>query len=175
MRLKVSGGLKERALFLAWMLLAPAVWSADFDKEFEVDVWTETDAKLPAFPDQSNLIPFSVGTKTDTKFLIDGGSISVGSDGVVRYTLVIVSAQGARNVSYEGMRCETTERKYYAFGRPDGTWSQARSDKWVRINRDGNNHHSEIFFNYFCPGKSLAIRDAEDARRILRSGGVSGR
>ena len=175
MRLIVSRRLKWLALFFAWMLVVPASRAADFDKEFEVNIWAETDVKLPAFPEQANLIPFSVGTKNDTKFLIDGSSISVGGDGVVRYTLVIVSAQGARNVSYEGMRCETAERKYYAFGRPDGAWSQARGDKWIRINRDSNNHHSEIFFNYFCPGKFLALRDAEDARRILRSGGVSGR
>ena len=36
----------------------------------------------------------------------------------LRFTLVIVSPSGARNVSYEGMNCSTGERRLYAFGRP---------------------------------------------------------
>ena len=58
---------------------------------------------------------------------VDEASVHYGSDDVIRYTMVIVSPSGARNVTFEGMRCETGERRLYAFGRADGSWSRAKT------------------------------------------------
>jgi hypothetical protein len=53
---------------------------------------------------------------------------------VVRYTVVVKSPAGAETVSFEGMRCESGERKLYAFGRADGQgggeWSRNRYARW---------------------------------------------
>lgn len=147
--------------------------SADdgFDAEFEQKPWAEIEVQLPAFPEDENLIPFRVGYHTETKFLIDGNSLSVGSDEVIRYTLLVISASGAKNISYEGMRCETVERRVYAFGRSDKTWSKARSNQWVRLKGSTNNHYVDLFSNYFCVLGDPYVRSADDARRVLRSGG----
>lgn len=79
---------------------------------------------------------FRVGAISDTKFFVDAQSLSYGTDGVLRFTLEVVSPSGAKNVSYEGMRCATGERRFYAFGRADGTWSKARGNQWVKISRN---------------------------------------
>lgn len=133
--------------------------------------WHEIAVELPAFPGDDNLLPFFVSATSENRFLIDSKSISVGSDDVVRYTLVIATPSGARNTSYEGIRCATAERRVYAFGRADGTWSKARGDQWVRISENSlNRHHAELFKVYFCP-VGIVLRDADDARRSLRNGG----
>jgi len=122
-----------------------------FDNEYEEKPWAEIEVQLPAFPEQINLIPFQVGAMADTKYLIDGNSLSVGSDGVLRYSLVVISSEGAQNITYEGLRCATAERRFYAYGRSDKTWSKARSNQWVKIQGSTNNHHIELYSNYFCP------------------------
>lgn len=144
--------------------------SADgFENDYEEKAWAEIEVQLPVFPEKANLIPFRVGSRDDTQFMIDGNSLSVGNDGVLRYTLVVVSSSGAQNISYEGMRCTTAERRSYAFGQSDRTWSKARGNQWVKIQGGSNNHHVELYTNYFC-AIGASIMSAEDARRALRFG-----
>ncbi len=155
---------------LALLPLCAAAATLDglFDNE---KPWTEIEAQLPVFPEKANLIPFTVGAIHDTRFFIDGNSISVGSDRVLRYTLVIVSPTGAQNISYEGMRCDTAERRLYAFGRSDKTWSKARNNQWSQIKGSSNNPQVELLTSYFCTVGATEIMSAEDARRLLRQGG----
>src|SRR5438477_3451709 len=89
-----------------------------FDEDFddEVKPWKELAVQLPQQPKPENLVAFYVGPTATMKFAIDLNSLSAGSDGVVRYTLVSTSDGGAQNVSYEGIRCQTAEKKLYAFG-----------------------------------------------------------
>jgi hypothetical protein len=142
-------------------------------REAEEKPAEEIEVKFPASPQAENLIPFVVSATTDNQFMIDGESLNVSGNGVLRFTLVIVSPSGARNVSYEGMNCSTGERRLYAFGRPDGTWSKARNDQWTRITENSlNRHHAALFTEYFCP-LGVTLRDADDARRALRYGGHS--
>lgn len=137
---------------------------------FDEKPWAETLHQLPPAPDPKHLIPIDVGALSDNKFAIDEQSVTVGTDEVVRYTLVVTSPGGARNVSYEGMRCATAERRLYAFGRADGSWSRARNNQWVRISENNlNRQHAALFSDYFCsPGG--AVSDTEGARRVLPKG-----
>ncbi|MDR1935753.1 MAG: CNP1-like family protein [Candidatus Accumulibacter sp.] len=154
---------------LLW--LSPWALAALFDNEFDEKPWEEIEVQLPAFPEAENLIPFQVGAISDMRFLIDEKSISVGSDAVIRYTLVAISPQGARNVSFEGMRCDTVERRVYAFGQADGTWSKARSNKWARIRGSSNSYPVALFADYFCTIGQRTVMTPEDAVRVLRYGG----
>lgn len=144
-----------------------AVAAEDADEK----AWAEGEVHLPAFPEKENLIPFTVGAVTDRQFFIDSKSLSVGADGVIRFALVIVSSAGAQNISYEGLRCGAGERRYYASGRADKTWSKARSDKWLKVRGAADSHHVELYMNYFCPNAGSAVRSADDARHSLRTGG----
>lgn len=156
-----------RWIGLAAALVVAPVLAASFDDEFEEKPWAEMEVQLPRFPEQENLIPFTVGAGSDTQYLVDGSSLSVGDDGVVRYTVLVVSSSGARNISYEGLRCATGERRLYAFGRADGTWSKARANQWVAIRGGANNHVVELYANYFCK-IGARVNSAEDAVRVLR-------
>ncbi len=96
--------------------------------------------------------------------------MSVGADEVIRYTIVITSPAGARNVAHEGMRCETAERRVYAFGRADGSWSTPRRSAWVRIVENNlNRHHAALFKDYFCT-TGASVSDTATARRVLTDG-----
>lgn len=156
--------------FVVAMLLAGGV-RADFEDDYEVKKWEEVAVQLPTSPKESSLQPFYVSATTDNRFWVDLDSVSVGSDGVVRYTLLVRTGTGAKNVSYEGMRCETRERRLYAFGRSDGSWSKSRGNQWMRIQEAVNNRqHAALFTEYFCPG-GVVVSSATEAKSALRRGG----
>lgn len=130
-----------------------------FEEEFddEKKPWQEIAVQLPAAPAAENLIPFYVSATATQSFAIDGNSLTVGSDSVVRYTMVTKSGAGASNISYEGIRCESFEKKLYAFGRPDGSWSRSRRDQWEPIMRNAaNRQHAALATEYFCQEKTIA-------------------
>lgn len=60
---------------------------------------------LPRYPEPENYLPFEVSATTPFAFFVDAKSVSVGADNVVRYSLIAKSAEGALNVSFEGLRC----------------------------------------------------------------------
>ncbi|MBK8523893.1 MAG: CNP1-like family protein [Betaproteobacteria bacterium] len=143
-------------------------WKSDGD--FEQKSWVEVQHQLPPVPDPSTLVPIDVGTLSNNKFFIDERSVTFGTDEVIRYTLVVTSPGGARNVSYEGMRCATGERRLYAFGRSDGTWSKARNNAWAKITENNlNRHHAALFRDYFCTTGG-SVSDTAGARAVLPRG-----
>lgn len=153
------------------ILFPPQGTVYNFDDEYDKKPWQEVEAQLPPPPREERLLPFYVSAMAEASFRIDGDSISVGSDGVVRYVLVVVAPGGARNVSFEGLRCDTRERRLYAFGRPDGSWSKARSNQWVLIeNKLVNRHHAALSREYFCP-TGMPIRTAAEGVAALKAGG----
>lgn len=160
-----------RKLLCLFVVLASSPVLADDDDGEAVKLWQEVEFQFPAAPRPENLQGFYVGAATENRFFIDVSSLSVGGDGVVRYTLVILSPEGARNVTFEGMRCETKERRVYASGRLDGSWSKSRVSQWSRIQEVyGNRHHAALFLEYFCPD-GVIVNNAEQAREALRKGG----
>lgn len=144
-----------------------------FEHDFEADEkpWEEIQAQLPAAPKAAALHEFKVGGRSGHRYFLDLDALSAGADGVVRYTLVIRTAGGAENVSYEGMRCTTGERKLYAFGRPDGQWARNRYAGWTPIEaRRDDSYQKELFFHYFCTVDGAA--DMKTIRRALGQGGI---
>ncbi len=147
----------------------------EFERDFEGEArtWNEIQARLPAYPEDRNLVRVEIGGTTSHRYFVDRASLSAGEDDVVRYVMVIRSATGAENVSFEGMRCETGERKLYAFGRKqatDGEWSRNRNARWEPIQaRLSGGYHRELFFHYFCTVE--APNHLPTIRRLLDSGG----
>jgi hypothetical protein len=135
--------------------LASAQW-AEWDYEFDQEKksWTEMEAKIPAYPATKNLVPLEGGGGRHNVY-IDANSISLGEDGVMRYTAVIRTLGGATNVTFEGMRCETREQKTYALGHSGGRWSRARTPEWRRIEiREILPYHYVLYREYFCPSRA---------------------
>lgn len=157
------------ALSLA-VLQGSALAAADFEEDFDDPnkPWEEIAVQLPPAPQEQDLLPFEVSGNATHRFFIDARSVSVGKDGVIRYTLVTISSAGARNVSYEGLRCETFEVKRYAFGQPDGSWSRSRRDQWQWIVRNAaNRQHAILAREYMCQEKAIA-GPAEDIVARIR-------
>ncbi|MEO7031559.1 MAG: CNP1-like family protein [Burkholderiaceae bacterium] len=142
---------------------------ASFDNDFddETKPWEEIAVQLPATPLTENLLPFEVSATATQDFAIDAKSLTVGSDGVIRYTLVSTSQSGVKNISYEGIRCATFEKKLYAFGHTDGSWSRARHSEWQPIVRNAaNRQHATLFKDYFCSGLTISGNAQDMLNRI---------
>lgn len=161
-----------RLLLACSLLPFPAAHAQLFGGSGETETaWVEAEIKLPPLPGRGAVLGFEAGAASANRFFVDPESISVGADRVVRYTLVITGPGGAENISYEGIRCETREQKYYAFGRRDGTWSKARSSEWRRIEyKDINRHHGVLYAEYFCPDAKRPIDSPKDAINRFKYG-----
>jgi hypothetical protein len=170
----------------AWMMLAASfpARAAPSAEDFVERPWQENEVALPPFPEDDALYGFYVSPTTTNRFFVDLQTLSIGSDGVLRYTLVVLSASGVRNVTFEGMRCKTREWRIYASGRSDGSWSckrgfaacavgerlPSREERWLPIRETGSNRqHAALFLEFFCPGG--VIGNAEEIRNAFKKEG----
>ncbi len=125
----------------------------DGNPNVEEYVWQEQQTELPAYPQDDNLIEFQV-TRSNVAFdyYIDSDSLAYSPvDGIVRYTVVVRSKNGANNVAFEGMRCDTKEYKTYAYGNGRGEFKRPRKVEWKPLS---HNHYTryrkDLFDFYFC-------------------------
>ena len=165
-------GMKRLFILLLFLLPGLALAVEYLNPDFVEDdtPWEEVAAKLPAYPKNENLIAFEVSSATPNKFMIDTVSLSVGTDGVVRYTVVIESPRGARTVNYEGMRCDPAEYKIYGFGQEDGKWTENKRAAWQPFKqRSLLSYHKALFEDHFCPDW-IRIKDAAEGIRNLKRG-----
>ncbi|KHL05763.1 UNVERIFIED_CONTAM: lipoprotein [Mumia flava] len=163
------------------------------DKPFKEDAVT-----FPAPPVDRDAVPFDVGGRDESplRFAIDPKSVSIGKDNVVRYTVLITSKTGARNVNYEGLRCDTAERRIYATLRNDtNQWVGNRAvdmnetanaesasmnaykpaTDWQRVGNGGpTDYASALMRSYFCDVRSVA-GDGKASTLVRRLGGQGGR
>lgn len=139
----------------------------------EDEPWRELqESEPPAFPIQENLREFYVSAVGSNKYFIDASTLAVGSDGVVRYVLVVQTSGGATNVSFEGINCKDRSWKHYAAGRSGGAWAKSRASsiEWRPIeNKPVNRHHAALSRDLFCP-RGNAIDTADEGRNALRLG-----
>lgn len=147
------------------------------DEPDELDkAWREIALQLPPAPANENLLPFYVSPTATQTFAIDARSISIGKDGVVRYTLVSTSAGGAKNISFEGVRCELLQKRLYAFGRTDGSWSRSRREGWDPISAGSpNSQHATLATDFLCRDKMVAGTVAQMVERFRNEARVSDR
>ena len=143
---------------------------SDYELELERRNWQEGEYKLPPPPKGDDLVEFYVSATTGFRFFIDRQSLSVGKDGVVRYTLIARSPSGAENVTYEGIRCSEGNFRIYAYGRPGGGWSE-RDSEWRPIEvRTAQRWHNALYREYFCPMKTPIFDPAEGIHALRRGG-----
>lgn len=169
----VTLGHNDSGIFLATVMLALLVsntmaqaQSPDEESD-KINPRQELAVELPAAPDTTALLHFAITPNTSQSFYIDPKALTVGTDGVVRYTLVAKSSAGASSISYEGIRCQSFEKKLYAFGHADGSWSRARQDEWRPIFKNAaNRQHVTLAQDYFCRDGQLAGKAGEIVDRI---------
>jgi hypothetical protein len=163
----------RRLLFLA-VALAGCSSSGGFQSDWERQNLkaqaAEEQVDPPAYPVAGRLLEFGVIDGGGFHFFVDGATLSVGKDGIVRYVLVARSPDGVQNVSFEGMRCASAQHRVYAFGRPDGSWSASRAG-WRSLEAPAvQRRHTTLYREYFCP-QNEPIRNAAEGVRALEQGG----
>lgn len=137
----------------------------DWERQQEEREFKEADEAPPAYPRKEGLVEFKISDPGSFRYFVDAATLSVGKDAVVRYTLVVRSASGVENVSYEGVRCAAGTYKVFAYGN-DGKWSPARGD-W----RDTTlRWEYELRTRYLCPMKQQVQSTAEAIDALKRGG-----
>ena len=163
-----------RAWLALGLILPLAAWAqADSAESTYGDAGRAGEAQVPfpEYPKPGNYLPLEVSATTPFDFFVDAKSVSVGKDGVVRYSLIAKSADGALNISFEGIRCSERQFRVYAFGRSDNTWSESRVPRWQPIPADARNAQRAVLYrDFFCPAGSI-IATAKEGVEALRSGG----
>lgn len=95
--------------------------------------WKEADLAQPPAFDLARLVPFDGPASSPLKFGVDPATMVIGTDGVVRYVVVITGAGGAINAMHEGIRCSTGEFKIYARYNPGSGWNRVQGAEWVSV------------------------------------------
>lgn len=106
---------------------------------------------MPSFPDDADLLPFPTSSLSSQSFFVDAKSIRVDKNQTVFYTLVSQSSSGAKNISYEAIRCESFEYRQFAYGLSNGTWMRAKNDRWSLLStRAYSQPRVALTHDYFC-------------------------
>ena len=164
--MRVGGALS--ALLFCHAALA---WENRYEEPEPVQ-WQENALELPAYPDSADWLAVDVSHLATNRFYLDKKSLVVGSDGVTRYTLIVQTEGGAENVSYEGLRCATWEKRIYALGRSaTRTWQEARRSNWehfreAKLNRIHAALAKELMCDMSAPNNREEILRRLAAQRI---------
>lgn len=166
--------LLHAGIGLAWCLSllfsAGAVWGQTRSDDPEEKPWIEQDLRLPSFPKPENLVRVPLESMKSFEVAVDATSIDIGQDGVIRYVMVARSRSGGENISFEGIRCETRERRSYAIGKADRTWGMVRASVWTGYAANLRSHHNELAREYFCP-RLARVSSVSEALNNIRRGG----
>jgi hypothetical protein len=126
------------------------------EKEFK-----EIQQDLPPYPQDSALLEFLPRRNSQNHFYVDRDSISIGADRVIRYSAVVKSPSGAQTISYEGLRCKTSEYKVYAYGVTSGEWTK-REAQWRPVPRMSGDFRFALYKDYFCDSEAIAGRNENE-------------
>lgn len=161
----LSGLLSYSAVFAdVWDKLDAYSDDYQFNEDVEDFVWKEGSSNLPGYPQDSDLLKVAgPAAYRDYQFFIDEKSLTVGSDGVVRYSIVIRSASGSDNVMYDGLRCSTNQLKNYAYGSTDmdgkKKFIKKQSSDWHHFRGSGITGYGSILAsNYFCDHNGAVLK-----------------
>ena len=141
------------------------------------DDWSEIKGiSFPPVPKTRNLIRVGLDSlDTRYEYFIDGSSILLGSDDVIRYTVVLQSDTGVRNVYFEGIRCETMEARTYGYATRQGGFKPLASSTWKGMRSFGPFAYRLLLADQFmCDNNGWPI-DGKTARTKLARSATGGR
>ena len=158
----------KRTLFLLAALAAcsDAPLQSDWERAHLSETAQEEVLPPPHYPSAGDLVPVDLPAPAGMRFFVDSATLSVGKDHVVRYVLVGRSASGARNVSFEGIRCSPREFRLYALGRADGGWGGSAGPWQSYRSSDVSAARRALAQDYFC-ADGFPVRDATEAEAAL--------
>lgn len=116
-------------------ILAVVLWvgAATAEYAFNPPDWVEAKAPAPPAFTTDHLIPIDMPHYVTLEVGIDPATVSVGTDGVVRFVVVMRNTSGSGTAAYEGIRCTTDEVKTYARTNSAGQWVAIAAPGWRSI------------------------------------------
>ncbi len=137
-------------------------------KPTEKDILKESQITLPPYPLDRNLISVPLPERDSLKIYIDEKSISLLPDRVIRFSLVVESPFGARNVFYDAIRCETKEYKTYAFGTAESTFQLVKDPKWRKIPYYPSNAYRYHLYEYVACDENQSPLSPRELVRVIK-------
>lgn len=129
----------------------------------------ELDVPPPAFPQDKDLIEYTATGRATSRFFIDGSTLSVGEDSVIRFILEVRSASGVRNLTYSGVRCDTMQWKDYAYANPDRSWRRDAGAVWEEVEpKRLNNYRASLIDGFLCLDGLKKGSNRGNAKTIVR-------
>lgn len=165
-----------RKLF-SWIALAAAFWaSTAMAQTIEKNPdWKEVDVPPPPAFSKDRLIPVDMPRFVTLKFGVDPATLTVTSDGVVRYVMVAANASGASNAMYEGIRCSTGEFITYARFSAAGQWAVVNDPQWRPLGDNNVSKHALALARQgACEGRSAAASNPAQIISALKNPGKHG-
>jgi hypothetical protein len=135
--------------------------------------WKEIEAPPPPAFNVDKLLTFDVSRGSSLVYGVDPSTLSIGSDGVVRYVMVATSASGASNVLYEGIRCTTAEVKTYARRTSEGSWNQVANPRWTSLFDNMPSRHALQFARSGACDNAAQASSVDEIVRRLKAGRFS--
>jgi hypothetical protein len=166
--------MKSKRVLLRLLAVAAAglsstvLWAQTGNGLDNPDWKEETPPAPPAFS-QDALVKIDMPPHISLKVGVDPNTVVVGSDGVVRYVIVMVNSSGSVNAVFEGIRCASDEVKTYARWSASGNWNVLAEPPWKGINDNLPSKHAYAFARQGACDTRIAS-DKDTIIRTLKSG-----
>jgi CNP1-like family len=118
---------------------------------FAPSVFKEGVTKMPSSPPNPKaLVSFYVSPRAIFKFAVDTDSISIGTDGVTRYIVVMTNPSGEQQAQYEGIRCDSFQWRLYGTFE-NNAWRENPLSTWREIQPHiANRYQAALAQGAFC-------------------------
>lgn len=133
--------MKIERIYALGLLMVALSSAAQVFSDVDPD-WKESDTPTPPSFSQTRLIPIDMPPYVSLRFGVDPQTISVTSDGIVRYVVVASNASGSLNAMFEGLRCATGEVKTYARASANAQWSIVQNPGWQSLKGNQSSRHA---------------------------------
>lgn len=131
--------------------------------------WREAQAPTPPALALDKLIPVDLPGSL-LRFGVQSDSVSIGSDGIVRYVVVARSDGGAVNAMYEGLRCNTAQVRQYARHDAASGWKPVGGEpQWQALHGSAATRHSLVIARTGACLGHAANRSASQIVKDLRA------
>jgi hypothetical protein len=133
--------------------------------------WKESEAPAPPAFRKERVLTVEMPKYVSLRFGVDPATLSITSDGVVRYVMVAINAAGTINAMYEGIRCATGEFKTYARYDINGQWVLTKDPDWHNL-RDNlpSRHALALASQGACTGNATAHSTADIVNALKNPG-----
>lgn len=137
--------LMASALAAALSFGAPALAQTDLNTTAELNI------EPPAKFDIGQAVAFEVSPRSRLSYALIPNTLSIGSDGIVRYVMVVTSPTGAQNVLFDAVRCASDDSKTLArWSNTQKHWFANENSSWADVNDLKHRYSQVLARGIFC-------------------------